>query len=315
MSTQEVEGTVESPSEIESPPEVEIQADGTQEINIKPRSEWQRRIDRFKRNRLGMVGLFIVVLALLTALFAPFIAPYHFAEINVTNAFQKTGSPGHLLGTDSLGRDVLSRVIYSLRTALFIAIVAELLSLAISFLVGLIAGYKGGRIDQWLMAGTDVMFAFPAYLFAVLLVAVFGRSTLAVILALTIASWVGMSRLLRAQILRMKTLEFVEAGRAMGATGWTLVMRYMVPGAMGPVLVSTSFGIPANMLAESGLALLGLGVAPPTPSVGTMIIDGYKFAQVHPHLIGWPVVFFVLIMLAFTWVGDGVRDAFDVDES
>jgi len=256
-----------------------------------------------------------VVIACLAALFAPWIAPYHYATLHQGQEFLPTGSPGHIMGTDILGRDVFSRVLYSLRTALFIAIVAELLSLVISFVVGLVAGYKGGKIDQWLMAGTDVMFAFPGYLFAVLLVAVLGRSTWAVILALTIASWVGLSRLLRAQILRLKSMEFVEAGRAMGATGWTLVMRYMVPGAMGPVLVSTSFGIPANMLAESGLAILGLGVAPPMPSVGTMINEGYRFVQSFPHLIGWPVAVFVLIMLAFTWVGDGVRDAFDVDES
>jgi len=281
----------------------------------KPRSEWSRRIARFRRNKLGVLGLFIVIVACLVAVFSPWLAPYHYATLHPGDEFLPTGSPGHLLGTDILGRDILSRVIFSLRTALFIAIVAELLSLIISFAVGLLAGYKGGRIDQWLMAGTDVMFAFPGYLFAVLLVAVLGRSTWAVILALTIASWVGLSRLLRAQILRMKSLEFVEAGRAMGATGWTLVMRYMLPGAMGPVLVSTSFGIPGNMLAESGLALLGLGVAPPLPSIGTMIIDGYTFVQSNPHLIGWPVAIFTLIMLAFTWVGDGVRDAFDVDES
>ncbi len=281
----------------------------------KPRSEMSRRIGRFRRNRLAVVGLIIVAIACLSALFAPVIAPYHYATLHQGQEFLPTGSPGHIMGTDILGRDVFSRVLYSLRTALFIAIVAELLSLVISFVVGLVAGYKGGKIDQWLMAGTDVMFAFPGYLFAVLLVAVLGRSTWAVILALTIASWVGLSRLLRAQILRLKSMEFVEAGRAMGATGWTLVMRYMVPGAMGPVLVSTSFGIPANMLAESGLAILGLGVAPPMPSVGTMINEGYRFVQSFPHLIGWPVVVFVLIMLAFTWVGDGVRDAFDVDES
>ena len=281
----------------------------------KPRSEMSRRIGRFRRNRLAVVGLFVVVIACLAALFAPWIAPYHYATLHQGQEFLPTGSPGHIMGTDILGRDVFSRVLYSLRTALFIAIVAELLSLVISFVVGLVAGYKGGKIDQWLMAGTDVMFAFPGYLFAVLLVAVLGRSTWAVILALTIASWVGLSRLLRAQILRLKSMEFVEAGRAMGATGWTLVMRYMVPGAMGPVLVSTSFGIPANMLAESGLAILGLGVAPPMPSVGTMINEGYRFVQSFPHLIGWPVAVFVLIMLAFTWVGDGVRDAFDVDES
>lgn len=281
----------------------------------KPRSEWSRRWARFRRNRLAVVGLVIVILACVTALGAPLIAPYHYATLGPGDEFLPTGSPGHILGTDILGRDILSRVLYSLRTALFIAVVAELLSLILSFAIGLVAGYKGGKIDQWLMAGTDIMFAFPGYLFAVLLVAVLGRSTWAVILALTIGSWVGLSRLLRAQILKFKTLEFVEAGRAMGATGWTLVMRYMVPGAMGPVLVSSSFGIPANMLAESGLALLGLGVAPPMPSVGTMINDGYRYVQSFPHLIGWPVLIFVLIMLAFTWVGDGFRDAFDVDES
>lgn len=281
----------------------------------EPHSEWSRRVERFKRNRLAMLGLFIVILACVVALLAPWIAPYHYAAMDHSKAFLPTGSPGHILGTDILGRDILSRVIFSLRTALFIAIVAELLSLTISFAVGLVAGYKGGRIDQWLMAGTDVMFAFPGYLFAVLLVAVMGRSIWAIILALTIASWVGLSRLLRAQILRLKSMEYVEAGRSMGATGWTLVMRYMVPNALGPVLVSSSFGIPANMLAESGLAILGLGVAPPMPSIGTMIIDGYRLVQSMPHLIAWPVGIFVVIMLAFTWVGDGLRDAFDVDES
>ncbi|WP_163543254.1 ABC transporter permease [Occultella kanbiaonis] len=292
-------------------------ADGTP-ITISlppPRSEWSRRAARFRRNRLAVLGLALVALACLTALAAPLIAPHHYATINPGQEFLPSFSPGHLMGTDLLGRDILSRLLFSLRTALFVGIMAELLSLIIAFAVGLLAGYKGGRIDQWLMALTDVMFAFPGYLFAVLLVAVLGRSTWAVILALTIASWVGQSRLLRAQIMRMKTLEFVEAGRAMGAGPWTLVMRYMVPGALGPVLVTTSFGIPANMLAEAGLAILGLGVAPPTPSLGTMINEGYRFVQTNPELIAWPVGVFVLIMLAFTWVGDGVRDAFDVDES
>ena len=278
----------------------------------RPRSEWSRRLARFQRNRLAMLGLVIVIVSLVVSLLSPWIAPYHFAELDVTNRLLPAGSEGHLMGTDASGRDVFSRLLYSLRTALFIGISAELLSLTIAFAVGLLAGYKGGKIDSILMVVTDVMFAFPGYLFAVLLVAVFGRSLWAVILALTIASWVSQSRLLRAQILKMKSLEFVEAGRSMGASGWTLVMRYMVPGALGPVLVTTSFGI---MLAESGLALLGLGVAPPTPSVGTMIIDGYTYVQSHPHLVAWPVGVFVIIMLSFTWLGDGVRDAFDVDES
>ena len=280
-----------------------------------PRSEWSRRVARFRRNPLAMIGLVLVVLVVATAALAPWVAPHHYTTINPGSELLPTFSPGHLLGTDLLGRDVLSRIIYSLRTALIIAISAEMLSLLIAFGVGMTAGYRGGRVDQVLMAGTDIMYAFPSYLFAVLLVAIMGRSMGAVIIALTIASWVGQSRLLRAQIMRLKTLEFVEAGRAMGAGGWTLVVRYMVPNALGPVLVTTSFGIPANMLAESGLALLGLGVAPPTPSLGSMIIDGYRYVMTSPSLIFWPVALFMVTMLAFTWIGDGFRDAFDVDES
>lgn len=279
------------------------------------RTEWSRRWHRFLRNRLATIGLVVVAVVALVAVLAPIIAPYHFATIDAGNALAPSFSDGHPMGTDKLGRDVFSRLIYAIRTALFVAVAAELLSLAFGMLVGLTAGYLGGRADQFLMGITDIMYAFPSYLFAVLLVAVMGRSTWAIILALTVASWVGQSRLLRAQIMRLKTLEYVEAGRSMGATGWTLVMRYMLPNALGPVLVTTSFGIPANMLAESGLALLGLGVAPPTPSLGTMIIEGYSYVLSMPYLIAWPVGVFIAITVAFTFIGDGIRDAFDVDET
>lgn len=278
-------------------------------------NEWTRRWRRFLRNRLAVVSLAFILVVSVTALASPIIAPYGYATIHAGQELLPSFSEGFLMGTDPLGRDIFSRLIYSIRTALFIAIAAELISLAVAFVIGLIAGYKGGKYDQILMAATDVMFAFPGYLFAVLLVAVMGRSTWAIILALSIASWVGQSRLLRAQIMRLKTMEYVEAGRSMGAGGWTLVMRYMVPNALGPVLVTVSFGIPANMLAESGLAILGLGVAPPTPSLGSMIIDGYAYVLNHPHLIAWPTIVFIAIMVAFTFVGDGVRDAFDVDET
>lgn len=278
-------------------------------------SEWSRRWGRFLRNRLSVVSLAFIGLVAVVALASPLLAPFHFATIHRGQELLPTFTDGFVMGTDELGRDIFSRLIYSIRTALFIAVVAEMLSLSIGMVVGLIAGYKGGKYDAVLMAITDVMFAFPGYLFAVLLVAVMGRSTWAIILALTIASWVSQSRLLRAQIMRLKTLEYVEAGRSMGANGWTLVMRYMLPNALGPVLVTVSFGIPANMLAESGLAILGLGVAPPTPSLGAMIVDGYAFVLNSPYLIFWPTIVFVAIMIAFTFVGDGIRDAFDVDET
>lgn len=289
-----------------------MSAAGTEPVRVT--TEWQRRAAIFARNRVAVVGLVLVVIAVLTGVFAPFIAPYHFAQVDYSTVLAPAGTPGHIFGTDQLGRDLFSRMIYSLRTALLIGFGAEFAALALGILIGLISGYRGGRIDQWLMAGTDIMYAFPGYLFAVILVTVMGRSNLALIIAIGVASWVGIARLMRAQVLRVKNLEFVEAGRAMGATGPVLAVRYILPNSLGPLLVATSFGIPAAMLAESGLAILGLGVPPPTPSWGSLILDGYKYILVSPNLIFWPLVMFTLTMLAFTFVGDGLRDAFGSGE-
>lgn len=277
-------------------------------------TEWGRRWERFRRNRLAAgSGVFCVALIVL-AVIAPWIAPYPYDKPDYSRLLAPAFSPGHVLGTDDVGRDVLSRLLYSLRTALTVAFGAELSALAVALVIGLTAGYLGGKIDQLLMAGTDIMFALPSYLFAVILVTVMGRSEWAVIVAIAVASWVTQARLIRAQVLRLKAAEYVEAGRSMGASGVTLVLRYILPGAWGPMLVATSFGVPAAILTESGLALLGLGVAPPTPSWGTLIVDGYGMVLSAPHLIISPLVLFAATMLAFTWVGDGIRDAFDVNE-
>lgn len=277
-------------------------------------TEWGRRWIRFKRNRLALCGAVFCVFLVVVAIAAPLIAPYGFVKPDYDRLLAPAFSEGHLLGTDDLGRDVLSRLLYSLRTALMVAFGAELTALAVALLVGLPAGYLGGKVDQLLMAGTDIMFAFPSYLFAIILVTVMGRTYWAIVVAIAIASWVGQARLIRAQVLKLKTFEYVEAGRSMGASGITLVTRYILPNALGPVLVATSFGIPAAIMTESGLALLGLGVAPPTPSWGQMIAEGYAQILTQPHLIISPLVLFALTMLAFTWVGDGIRDAFDVND-
>nr|WP_272956020.1 ABC transporter permease [Actinopolymorpha rutila] len=175
----------------------------------------------------------------------------------------------------------------------------------------MVAGYRGGRVEQGLMGLTDVMYAFPSYLFAVVLVTVLGRSLFALILAIGIASWVTQARLVRAQVLTLKQREYVEAARAMGARGTTIAVKYILPNAIGPILVTTSFAIPAAISAEAGLALLGLGVQPPTPSWGAMITDGMRYLLAAPHVMVFPATLFALTLLAFTWVGDGLRDAFD----
>lgn len=278
-----------------------------------PVSSGRRRWHRFARNRMAVVSLVIVVIAALTAILAPFIAPHDPNAISYGRALEGP-SAEFWLGTDVLGRDLLSRLLSGLRTALFIAVSAELLALALALVVGVTAGYLGGRADQILMSATDVMYAFPTYLFAVILTAVLGRSPGAMIVAIAVGSWLTQARILRAQIIRLKSFEYIEAGRSMGAGPMTLIARYMLPNALGPVLVTTAFGIPAAMLAEAGLAILGLGVAPPEASLGSMITEGYKYVMVQPNLILWPFLLFAILLLAFTWIGDGIRDAYDTNE-
>lgn len=278
---------------------------------VRARGPWRRAWDRFQRNRLALISLVICGLLVITAIAAPLLAPYHFAATDYDNPLVGFGSPGHPMGTDSLGRDILSRTLYGLRTALIVAFGAELFALLLALVIGLAAGYRGGRVEQALMAFTDVMYAFPSYLFAIVMVAVIGRSLIALIIAIGIAGWVTQSRLVRAQVLSIKEREYVEAAKAMGASGPTIAVRYILPNAIGPMLVTTSFAIPAAIAAEAGLGLLGLGVQPPTPSWGGMIAEGTRYLLAAPHMLLAPAAVFALAMLAFTWVGDGVRDAFD----
>ncbi|WP_207782426.1 ABC transporter permease [Phytoactinopolyspora limicola] len=280
---------------------------------VKARGHWAGAWARFRANRLAFISLIFCGLLVITAIAAPWIAPYHFTETDPTARLAPIGADGHWLGTDMLGRDLFSRMIYGLRTALFVAFGAELASLVVAIVIGLSAGYIGGRVDQGLMGITDVMYAFPSYLFAIVLVTVMGRSLWAVMLAIGISSWVTQARLVRAQVLSVKEREYIEAARSMGASGTTISFRYILPNAVGPLLVTTSFAIPAAIGAEAGLALLGLGVQPPTPSWGSMISEGTSYILAAPHLLLFPAGMFALTLLAFTWVGDGVRDAFDAN--
>ncbi|GAB2574059.1 ABC transporter permease [Kribbella endophytica] len=277
----------------------------------RARGPWARAWGRFRQHRLAFGSLIFAVLLVVVALAAPLIAPYGYGETDVANKLAGPGFDGHLLGTDLLGRDILSRLIYGLRTALTVAFGAELTALVLALIIGLAAGYLGGRVESVLMAGTDVMYAFPSYLFAVVMVTVLGRSIFALVIAIGIASWVTQARLVRAQVMTLKQREYVEAARSMGANGVTIAVRYILPNAIGPILVTTSFAIPAAIAAEAGLALLGLGVQPPTPSWGAMISEGSRYLLAAPHMLVAPAVLFALTLLSFTWIGDGLRDAFD----
>lgn len=280
----------------------------------RARSQWVRAWERFRRHRLAFASLCFIAVLIIVAILAPLVAPYPYTETHYDAIMATTGHPQYTLGTDELGRDILSRLIYSLRTALMIGFGAELVALTLAIIVGILAGYRGGRVDQVLMAITDIMYAFPSYLFNVILVTVIGRNLWVMFIAIGISSWAGMARLVRGQVLSLRVREFVEAAQSMGATGWTISMRYILPNAVGPILVSLSFGIPGAIMAEAGLSLLGLGVQPPTPSWGEMIRVGARYVLTAPHMLIWPSGLFGLTMLAFTWLGDGLRDAFDTQE-
>jgi oligopeptide transport system permease protein len=279
---------------------------------VRAESQWRLAWRRFRTHRLALASLALCGILVLVAILAPVLAPYHYAATDYEHVLSGYAEHGHLFGTDQLGRDVLSRMIYSLRTAFLVAFTSQLAGLVLALAIGLPAGYLGGRFDQLLMAATDVMFAFPAYLFTIILVTVWGSSSLAVGLAIGIATFAVLTRLIRGQVLALKVRDFVAAGRAMGAGGPTIACRYILPNALGPILVTLAFGVPAAIITESGLALLGLGVGPPTPSWGGMISEGKDLMLAAPHLLVPTTVLFGLTVLAFSWVGDGLRDAFDV---
>lgn len=260
---------------------------------------------------MAFISLWVVVVLVLVAVFAPLIAPHPFDQPNYTRTLAPIGTPGYPLGTDVLGRDILSRLIWGFRTALQVAVTSEVISVAFALLIGVTAGYVGGKVESLLMAFTDVMYAFPGYLFAVLLVTVFGRSFWAVVIAIAVAGWVTQARLMRAQVMTIKRRDYVEAARSMGASGPTIATRYILPNAIGPLLVTTSFAVPAAITTEAGLSLLGLGITD-MPSWGAMINDGVRYATSVPHMVISPALAFAITLLAFTWIGDGIRDAFDV---
>lgn len=267
---------------------------------------------RFCANRLAVGSLVVVGALVVCAVAAPVLAPYGYATTDYDHILTPPGEGGHLLGTDTLGRDILSRLMFGLRTALLISCGATLLALLIALAIGMAAAVMKPYVDNILMAITDTMFAFPMYLLTILMVTSLGRSLTVIGLAIGIASWVTLARLVRAEVMSQMLRGYAEAGRAMGASRWTIAVRYVLPNITGSIIVAVSFGIPAGIIAESGLALLGLGVQPPTPSWGGMISEGSRMVLSDPNLLVWPTALFAVTVLAFTWVGDGFRDAFDV---
>jgi oligopeptide transport system permease protein len=276
----------------------------------KVRSNAQLAARRFVRQRLAMVGLVIVLLLVFVAVFAPLIAPtdYTYTDLSTANEFPSRQFP---MGTDAIGHDFLSRIIYGIRTSLFVGIASVVISCAIGIPLGLLAGLRGGKVDFVIMRLVDVMSAFPGLLFAIFLISVVGGGVLNVVLVIGFTGWVTFCRLMRAQLLTLREQEYVAAARSIGATETTIAVRHLLPNALAPLIIAVTLAIPSAIFAEAGLSYLGIGINDPTPSLGKMVADGANYLRVYWYLGLFPTLGIALSMLGFTFVGDGLRDALD----
>jgi oligopeptide transport system permease protein len=283
-----------------------------EEPRRRHRTLWHDASRRFFRNRLAVAGFSIVVIILCMALFAEILAPYGYDEADFTKTLLfPFEDPAHPLGTDPLGRDFLSRLIYGARTSMIVGLTVQTVAVTIGVTFGGLAGYLGGKVDFFVSRIIDVMTAFPGLLFAILLITVWGGGLFNVIFALSITSWIGMARLTRGQVLSLREKEYVEAARALGVPRSRVIHAHLVPNALSPLLVAVSFGIPAAIFGEAGLSFLGIGVNDPIPSWGQMVGVSGAYVNVYWHLALFPTIMIALTMLGFSFMGDGLRDALD----
>ena len=262
------------------------------------------------KNKLAIFGLFILGLLVFSAITAPYLSPFDPAEQNLKEGLRGSTSV-HPLGQDKLGRDILSRILYGSRVSLFVGTTTVTVSLLIGILIGSMTGYYGGMIDELFMRIADIFLAFPGILLAIAFTAILGPSLNNVIIALCLMGWVGYARVIRAQFLWAREQEYVMAARAIGARSLRIVSRHILPNVIAPVIVEATFGMAGAILAEAGLSFLGLGVQPPTASWGSMLNEGRGFLLQAPHMTIFPGLAIALVVMAFNFLGDSLRDSLD----
>jgi peptide/nickel transport system permease protein len=264
-----------------------------------------------RHNVLASIGIVLVAIFVICALFAPWIAPQDPAHIDLPNRLAGP-SPAHWCGTDELGRDILSRLIYGSRISMLVGSCVVAASLALGLIVGSIAGYYGGRIDRFVnVVVMNAFLSFPGILLAIAFVAFRGPGIFNLVLALSLGGWVGYARLVRAQVLAAREREFVEAARALGASDLRVIVRHILPNIIQPIIVQAAIGMAGAILAEATMSFLGLGVPPPTASWGTMLNDGRAHLFDAPHLVIFPAMTVMLAVLSFNFIGDALRDFLD----
>lgn len=278
---------------------------------IKGRSLAEDAWRRLSRNRAAVGGMALLGALILAAAFGPLLAPYAYDQVNKSDVWVPPLTGNHLLGTDALGRDLLARLLTGLRVSLAIGFIATLVSLVIGVAWGATAGYFGGALDEVMMRIVDVLYALPFIFFVILLMVTFGSNIILIFVAIGAVEWLTMSRIVRGQTQTLKQKEFIEAARAAGLRQGAIISRHIVPNLLGPVVVYVTLTIPAVVLAESFLSFLGLGVQPPMASLGTLISGGANDMELAPWLLIFPSLTMIATLMAFNFVGDGLRDAID----
>ncbi len=273
-------------------------------------SLWQDAWRRLQKNRLALLGLGVLLTMTLAAVLTPWIAPYSYDAQNLALGAAPP-SAQHWLGTDTLGRDLLTRILYGSRISLMVGFVATGVALSIGILYGTIAGYAGGRVDATMMRLVDIMYALPFMIFIILLMVVFGRNIVLLFFAIGAVEWLTMARIVRSQVQSLRQQEFVEAAVSLGLSRWLIVRRHLIPNTLGPVIVYTTLTIPGVILLEAFLSFLGLGIQPPQSSWGSLISAGVETMEEYPWLLIFPGLVLSITLFALNFLGDGLRDALD----
>lgn len=294
-----------------TPAQTDVTAFSAGEVYTRQRNLWSDAFRRLIRNRAAMLGLTLVLLFVVLGVFAPLFARYSPTDQHVIDSFSPALRGKYWFGADQLGRDEYSRMLYGLRISLMVGVFVQVIVVSIGLLVGGAAALGGPRIDNLLMRITDIFYAFPDLLLIILLEAVFGSGLVQIFLAIGLVAWVTIARLVRGQMLSLKERDYVLAARALGASPARVVFRHLLPNTLSPVIVAITFGIPAAIFTEAALSFIGIGLPPSTASLGTLIQDGEQAIYAAPNLVVFPAVAIALIMLAFTFLGDGLRDALD----
>lgn len=276
----------------------------------REQSPGREAVRRLRRNRAAMAGLVVIVLLLAVGLLAPLIAPYSYYETSLADRIQSP-SAAHWLGTDDLGRDVLSRILYGARISLLIGVFSVGISLAIGLPLGAVAGYLGGLVDSVIMRLMDVMLAFPSFLLAVMIAGILGPSLRNAMIAIGIVQVPRYVRILRASVLSVKAEPYVEAASALGVPSGRILARHVVPNCLAPLIVQSTLGVASAILEAAGLSFLGLGAQPPSPEWGAMLASGRNLLQVAPWVVTYPGLAILVAVLGFNLFGDGLRDALD----